>query len=116
MITYELRNDHIIKLNCENEYEPAEFKKYLVEQEKKLKEMTAQKKIYDAKKDNVSRNHPHVLEVDDEKRNAIWMYQENYVSSIQAQTMIDAFTKSIEDLKAEMKEIEEQTGYDFELE
>lgn len=111
---YELNKGIIVKTDFENYYEPSEFVATLTNVEKKLVEMEAQKKVYDAKADNVARNHPHVLKVDEEKRNAIWIYHENFVAGIQAAKIIKQLKKDIKGLKAEMAEITNQTGHKFE--
>lgn len=107
------KKNQIIKSDFEQIYTKEDFTSVLANAEKKLIEMEAQKKIYDAKADNVARNHPHVLKIDEEKRNAIWLYHENYVASIQANTIIKEIKSGIKNLKAEMKEITNQTGFEF---
>lgn len=107
------KKNQIIKSDFEQTYSKEDFTSVLANAEKKLIEMEAQKKIYDAKADNVARNHPHVLKIDEEKRNAIWLYHENYVASIQASSIIKEIKSGIKNLKAEMKEITNQTGFEF---
>lgn len=110
---YQLVKGNIVKSDFFAEYEPKSFLSALADQEKRLKEAEAQKKIYDAKADNVARNHPHVLKVDEEKRNAIWLFHENYVASKQVDGIIKQIKKNIKGLKSEMEEITKQTGLDF---
>lgn len=114
MAKYELKDGNIIKSEFENEYEPVRFIDTLKNIEKKLIEFEAQKKVHDAKADNVARNHPHVLEVSEEKRNEIWLYHENFIASKQFEGLITQLNKDIEGLKAEMEEITKQTGHKFE--
>lgn len=111
---YKIEKGIIVKTDFENYYDPKEFVTTLAGVEKKLVEMDAQKRVYDAKADNVARNHPHVLKVDEEKRNAIWLYHENFVAGMQAAKIIKQLRKDIKGLKAEMAEITKQTGHKFE--
>lgn len=104
------KNGNVIKSEFEMEYEPRAFSDALIDVEKRLKEAEAQKRVYEAKAANVSRNHPHVLKVDEEKRNAIWLFHENFVASKQSDIIIKGLKKSIRGLKSEMSEIEKQTG------
>lgn len=116
MPTYKLTEEkNIIKSDFENEYDPQEYVKTLLDQKKKLKEYVAQKGIYDAKAHNVAEFHPHVLEVEEEKKNEIWLYHENIVSSKQMETLIEVVKENIEKLEKEMKDIEEQTEFKFDL-
>lgn len=110
---YKIKKGNIVKSDFELEYEPGEFKTSLKNAEQKLKELTAQKSIYVAKADNVARNHPHVEKLSDEQRNAVWIYQENFVASKQADTIIKGLAKNIKLLKKEMAEIEKQTKIKF---
>jgi len=110
---YKLKDKNIVKSDFELEYEPANFTDTIKDLEKKLTEITAQQKIYIAKADNVARNHPYVLDIDNEKRNAIWLYQENMVATEQAENIIKNLKESIKNIKAEMAEITKQTGYEF---
>lgn len=110
---FKIVKGNIVKSDFTLEYEKASFTNLLKDLEKKVIEMTAQKKIYDAKADNVARNHPHVLKLDDEKRNAIWLYQENFVASKQAEAILKGLNKDIKGLKSEMSEITKQTGFNW---
>ena len=110
---YEIVKGVIKKSDFTSEYSPEDFKSALLQTEKKLTEITAQQKIYNAKAENVVRNHPHVLKLDEEKRNAVWLFHENFVASKQADTIIKALKKDIKGLNNEMKEIEKQTGFSF---
>ena len=84
-----------------------------VRAEKKIAEIEAQQSIYDAKADNVKRNHPFVLELSEEKRNAIWLFHENFVASKQAGEMKKTMKKALKDLLEEMSDVEKQTGIKF---
>lgn len=106
-------NGEIEKTEFTETFVKEDFTSVLENGKKKLHEMIAQQKIYKAKYANVAEFHPHVLELDDEKRNAVWLYQENFVASLQAQDIIDKLIKGIEDVEKEMKEITEQTGFNF---
>ncbi len=110
---YKLKGKTIIKSDFEMEYFPEDYTNTLKDAETKLKELEAQQRIYIAKKDNVARNHPHVLKRTDEERNAIWLYQENFVADKQVEVLIKQLKKDIRDVKKEMKEITEQTGLKF---
>lgn len=110
------------KINDNGEIEKTEFTETLTKEDftsvlengrKKLKEMLAQQKIYKAKAANVAKFHPFVLEMEDEKRNAIWLYQENHVATIQSQDIIDKLEDGIKKVEAEMEEITKQTGFSF---
>lgn len=113
-MNYKLVKGNIIKSDFAIEYEPNRFNEALIDQEKKLKEVEAQKKIYEAKSDNVLRNHPHVLKLDEEKRNAVWLFHENFVAAKQVEGIIKQLKKNIKGLKSEMDEITKQTGLKFE--
>lgn len=113
-MVYKLLKGNIIKTDFSMEYEPASFIAALREQEKKLKEFEAQQGIYNAKRDNVSRNHPFVEEMEEEKRNQVWLYHENFVASKLLEPDIKKLKKNIKGLKSEMEEITKQTGHKFE--
>jgi hypothetical protein len=110
---YKLKGKNIVKSDFEIEYTPEDYTNTLKDVETKLKELEAQQRIYIAKKDNVARNHPHVLNRTEEERNAIWLYQENFVAEKQAEVIIKQLKKDIKDVKKEMKDITEQTGLKF---
>lgn len=110
---FKLKGKNIVKYDFEAEYEPVNYTDTLKDVEKKIVEAEAQNKVYVAKMDNVARNHPYVLEVDEEKRNAIWLYHENFVASKQIEAIIKSLKKSVKDINKEMKEITEQTGLTF---
>ena len=103
----------IIKTDFEERYNKEDFIRSVSQSETQLKQLEAQAEIYKAKVDNVARNHPHVLKVSEEDKNAIWLYHENFVASLQAEKMIKALKKGIKGVKQEMKEIEKQTGIKF---
>lgn len=111
---YTLKNDVIEKSDFTQSYKKADYINTKTQTEKRLKELEAQKTVVDAKADNVARNHPHVLKIDEEKRNAIWLYHENFVASKQLEHAIKSIKKGLKDLKKEMSEIEAQTGCKFE--
>jgi hypothetical protein len=110
---YKLRKNNIVKSDFELEYEPRNFTDTLLDLKKRLTEMDAQNRVYIAKRDNVSRNHPHVLKRTEEERNAIWLYQENHIANRQAEGIIKGLKKGIKDVEKEMKEITKQTGIKF---
>lgn len=110
---YKMIKGIIQKSDFISEYEPKEFLNTLRGAEKRLMEAEAQKKIYDAKAENVRHFNPFVEKMEEEKRNAIWMYHENYVASIQIESMIKKLKKDIKGLKNEMTEITKQTGHKF---
>ena len=113
MTKYKLKGKNIVKSDFEMEYLPEDYTNTLKDVEKNLVELEAQQKIYVAKKDNVARNHPHVLKRTDEERNAIWLYQENFVADKQVEVLIKQLKKDIKRIKEEMKEITKQTGLEF---
>lgn len=110
---YKLKKDIIVKSDFEFEYNKQDFITALKNVETRLKEMEAQRSIYVAKMDNVSRNHPYVLDVEEEKRNAIWLYHENFVATKQSDKIIKDLKKGLKEIKNEMKEITKQTGLEF---
>lgn len=107
------KKGEILKTDFEQRYNPEDFKAHLDNAERRLVEAEAQNGIYIAKYENVGRNHPYVLEVSEEHKNAIWLYHENFVASKQIESQIKALKKSIKAVKEEMKEIEAQTGIKF---
>ena len=70
-----------VKTDFEERYNKEDYTAHLAGAEKRLKEMEAQDGVYVAKYENVARNHPFVLEESEERRNAIWLYHENFVAS-----------------------------------
>lgn len=112
---YKMSKDgkEIEKSDFTEKYKPDDFRNAVGNAEKRLKEMMAQQRIYKAKMENVSRNNPFVLDIEDEKRNAIWLYQENFVADIKAQEIIDKLKEGIKEIKGEMSEIEKQTKFKF---
>lgn len=108
-----LEDGSIEKTEFADVYNKEDFLVPLKTAEKKLIELTAQKRIYDAKVENISRNHPYVLDIEDEKKNAIWLYQENFVASIQVAEMIRELNERMGAIKGEMLDIEAQTGIKF---
>lgn len=114
MSKYRLKKGNIIKSNFEAEYEPKAFTEELRKQEIALKEAIAQKGIYEAERDNIARHNKFVTKMSDERRNAVWMYQERLVASIQVSESIKALKKNVAGLKKEMREITKQTGEKFE--
>lgn len=111
---YKFANGVIEKSEFTQSYKPADYTNAKAQTEKRLKELEAQKTVIDAKADNVARNHPHVLKIDEEKRNAIWLYHENFVAGKQLESAIKSIKKGLKDIKKEMTEIELQTGVKFE--
>lgn len=111
---YKIVKGNIVKSDFESEYEPKEFVALVHKEEKELQAAIAQKGIYLAKATNVSQHHPHVLKIDEEKRNAIWLFHENFVAARQTEEIIKAHKKNIKGLKTEMEEITKQTGLKFE--
>lgn len=110
---FKLKGKTIVKSDFETIFNPSDYTDALKNAEVKIQELEAQKRIYIAKKDNISRNYPHVLKRTDEERNAIWLYQENAVAEKQSEEMIKMFKKDIKALKDEMKDITKQTGLEF---
>jgi prefoldin subunit 5 len=110
---YTFKNGIIEKSDFTISYKPADYNNTKLQTEKRLKELEAQKIIVDAKADNVARNHPHVTKIDEEKRNAIWLYHENFVAGKQLESAIKSIKKGLKDIKKEMTEIESQTECKF---
>ena len=81
--------------------------------EKKIKELEAQKGVYAAEADNVSRNHPEVLKMTEDERNRIWLYQEKHIAVVQTKDYLEKLKKGLKDIEEEMKEIEKQTDIKF---
>lgn len=94
-------------------YNKDDFQSALDKGENKIEELIATKRIYDAKADNVARNHPEVLKLDEDARNKIWLYQDNFIKSKQTEQVIKLNKKALKDLVSEMKDIEKQTGIKF---
>jgi len=115
MAKYKLNTKgEIVKTDFEERYNKEDYTAHLAGAEKRLKEMEAQDGVYVAKYENVARNHPFVLEESEERRNAIWLYHENFVASKLIGQQIKGLKKAIKNTKNEMKEIEKQTGIKFE--
>lgn len=110
---YKIVKGLIEKSDFVNKYEKSAFIETVERLNKNLKEVEAQKAIYDAKADNVRQNHPHVEKLSEEKRNAIWLFHENFVASKQSEGIIKQIKKDLRGIKKEMKEIEKQTGIKF---
>lgn len=110
---YKIIKGLIEKSDFSVQYEPKAFTEVTDGLKKKITEALAQKKIYEAKADNVLRNHPYVAKVEEEKRNAIWLFHENFVAGKQSDVIIKKLRKDLKDIEKEMKEIETQTGIKF---
>jgi uncharacterized protein YlbG (UPF0298 family) len=94
-------------------YNKEDFQNALDQGLKKIEELELTKKVHDAKCDNISRNHQHVLKLDEQARNEVWLYQDNYISSKQIENSIKSYKKAMKALKDEVKQVEKETGLKF---
>lgn len=114
MAKYKLnKKKQIEKSDFSQTYNVDDFINAVQSTEKKLVELESQKKVYDAKCENVSSYHPHVLKLKEEERNAVWMYHENFIGSQYCDKMIKDYKKALKNIKDEMKDITKQTGVSF---
>lgn len=80
---------------------------------KKRVEVTSQRDFEKAKMDNVSTNHPHVLELTDEQANAVSIFYQakmKYEECLEIEKEID---KADERFKEDLHSIKEQTGFEL---
>jgi len=94
-------------------YNKEDFQGALDQGLKKIEELELTKRVHDAKCENVARNHPVVLKMEEDIRNVVWLYQDNFISSKQFAEQIKAHKKALKDLKDEMKQVEKGTGLKF---
>lgn len=78
--------------------------------EKAKRELKAQKELEEAKMSNIADHHPYVLELDEEKRNAVYLYHQAFATA----KAVEMKMAEVEDAEAEtnqaLADIEEQTG------
>ena len=87
-----------------------DYKKAKDGYDNKVKELEAQKGLEEAKMNNVKRNHPEVLEVDEQKRVAITVYTSAEMKVKEFNKVLDKMAGHYKEMEAEMKDIEKQIG------
>ena len=114
MAKYKLNTKgEIVKTDFEQVYNKEDYTNAVAKGEQAIKELEAQRGVNLAKCENISHFHPEVLDVSEELRNHIWLYHENFVAARELERLIKMIKKNSKDIKAEMKEIEQQTEVKF---
>ncbi len=78
--------------------------------ERSQKELEAQMRIEEAKKQNVLDTHPHIADMPEEDRVACYIYQQSYAFTKVGKEKLEEIVKQLEDYAADKAEIEKQTG------
>lgn len=81
--------------------------------EKKKTEIVAQTGFEKAKMDNVTLNHPHVLELTDEQANAVSVYYQSKLKYEECLKMEAEIKEAEEKFNADLVSIKEQTGFEL---
>ncbi len=87
-----------------------EHKKYL---EKNIKELTSQRDLEVAKMTNYTENHPYILELDDEKQNAVTLYRTSKLLHEQCVEKLAELDEVVKEYDQVGLDIKEQTGLDI---
>jgi uncharacterized coiled-coil DUF342 family protein len=104
-----------------SEHLPTQFnvkdvKTHLDAVNKAITELEAKIKLEEAIVGNIERNHPGILVLEEEIRQACYLYMKSKMAIVPAQEQLDGLKKSMEEYKEEIDSMAEQTGINiFEL-